>query len=46
MDRLTIFLSAVSAEFRELRQLLPDAFKTHFHVISQEDKAPLQEAHC
>jgi len=37
MDRPVIFLSAVSAEFRELRQLLHDSFKTHFHVITQDD---------
>ena len=37
MDRPVIFLSAVSAEFRELRQLLHDSFKTHFHVITQYD---------
>jgi len=37
MSTPVIFLSAVSAEFRELRQLLHDAFKTHFHVITQDD---------
>jgi hypothetical protein len=35
MDRHVIFLSAVSAEFRELRQLLHDSFKTHFHVMTE-----------